>query len=182
MANYKQDSVKFSVLDKHVGLRTNAFWFTVHSVVALPIGGIVSVVFTGAIQAVLETLPARYGSLAHIIGWFGPYVCAVGVALGFLVNRRTLKWAACYVWIVGLAWLTLGMWTEVRHYDPGFYQNCSVLESLANSFFILNGRKCGGGGSTLAGVFFTMPAMNSVAYAVGAWVALRLGKGLFGAQ
>jgi hypothetical protein len=41
------------------------------------------------------------------------------------------------------------------------------------TFLVLNARKCGGGGSTLAGIFFTMPAMSSVVYAAGAWVALR---------
>lgn len=132
---------------------------------------------TGAIQAFLEDLPARDRSWTHTVDWYVPYVCAVGFALGFVVNRRTLKRAACYVWIAGLAWLAVGIWNSVSSYDPRFYQGCSVLENVANSFFILNGRKCGGGGSTLAGAFFTMPAMNSIAYSVGAWVAMRLSEG-----
>jgi hypothetical protein len=140
------------------------------------VGGIVSVLLTGAIENLLEETPARYRPLTHLIDWYGPYVCAVGFALGFVINRRTLKRAACYVWIAGLTWLAVGIGSSVNNYDPHFYQGCSVLENVANSFFILNGRECGGGGSTLGGVFFAMPAMNSVAYAVGAWLALRLRK------
>jgi hypothetical protein len=177
VGNDEQVSVTSPGPQKHTGLRANAFWFTVHSFAALPVGGIVSVLLTGAVQTFLEDLPARYRSLTHVIDWYGPYVCAVGVALGFVVNRRTLKRAACYVWIAGLTWLAVGIGTSVSNYDPRFYQGCSVLEIVTNSLFILNGRKCGGGGSTLAGVIFTMPAMNSVAYAVGAWIAMRLSDG-----
>jgi hypothetical protein len=173
VGTHERVSVTYPGPQKDIGLRANAFWFTIHSFGALAIGGIVSVLLTGAIQTFLEELPARYRFVTHIFDWYGPYVCAVGFALGFVVNRRTLKRVACYVWSAGLTWLAVGIWSSVSNYDPRFYQGCSVLESVANSFIILNGRKCGGGGSTLAGVFFTMPAMNAVAYSVGAWVAMR---------
>jgi len=151
-------------------------WFLLHTLAALLIGGIVSVLLTGAVENVLENLPSRYKTLTQFFDWYPPYVCAVGLILGFVANRGTLKRVACRVWISGAAWLAFGMLDSVRGYDPRFYQGCSPLENVVNAFFVLNGRRCGGGGSTLAGAFFTMPALNSVAYSVGAWVALRFGR------
>jgi hypothetical protein len=152
------------------------FWFIANAFAALVVGGITSVMLAGAAENFLENLPPRYQSLARPLNWYGPYVCAVGLCLGFIANRNMLKRVACWVWAVGVAWLAAGIWDSTRGYDPHFSQGCSAAENVVNAFFVLNGRKCGGGGSTLAGVFFTMPALSSGAYAVGAWVAMGLKK------
>jgi hypothetical protein len=148
-------------------------WFTLHSLAAIPVGGALSVLVTGAVETFIENAPDRQNHLIGLLDWYVPYVCILGFISGFAVNRKTLNLAACYVWLAGVAWLGLGIWDSIHRYDPRFYQGCSALENVGNAFFILNGRKCGGGSSTLAGALFTMPALNSAAYSAGAWVALR---------
>jgi hypothetical protein len=112
-------------------------------------------------------------------GFLNPIWWIPGTALGLFVNRLlgrlTPRCVACWIWIVGVVWLTIGVWDSVRGYDARYYQGCSVLQNVINAFFIADSQRCGGGESTLAGLFFTTPAINSIGYAVGAWLALRFG-------
>jgi hypothetical protein len=103
-----------------------------------------------------------------------PVFWTSGFVLGFLINRGTQTWIAALIWIGGLVWLAFGIWDSVRLYDPRFYQGCSAADNVVNAFFIMSSQRCGGGESTLAGILFTLPAVNSAAYGAGAWLSLRL--------
>jgi hypothetical protein len=99
----------------------------------------------------------------------------VGCALGFLFNRDFPRREACWVWISGLVWLALGVWESVRFYHPRSAHGCSVTENAINALLVMDGRKCEGDESGLAAVFYTMPALSSIAYSLGAWIARRRG-------
>jgi hypothetical protein len=131
--------------------------------------GVASTFLAGGIS---NSLPLPYKPLTDDFGVFNPFMWVLGLIAGFFVNRITLPRYACWVWLAGAGWLALGVWSEVHSYDPRWYQSCTASENVVNAFFVLNGRKCGGGGSTLGGIFFTTPAINSIAYSVGAWIGL----------
>jgi hypothetical protein len=110
------------------------------------------------------------GGLANPVFW------CPGLVLGFLLNRKDSDRSACWVWPIGVAWLAYAIWDSVRGYDPRWYQGCTPWENVVNAFFIADAHKCGGGESSLAGLFFTTPAINSVAYSIGAWLGLLYAK------
>jgi hypothetical protein len=140
----------------HVSLATIASW-----IATLVVVGIIG-----------STLPLRYKPLMEAGGILNPLVWGAALALGFFVNRITCDHSAYWVWLPGIAWLAYAIWDSVHLYDPRWYQGCTASENVVNAFFVLNSRRCGGGESTLSGIFFTVPAANSVAYSVGAWIGL----------
>jgi hypothetical protein len=150
-------------------------WFALHAFAALIFSSFVVFVVLGIAKGILGNSPLKL--IVERGGFANPIVWGPGFILGFFVNRKTLDRVACWVWPMGVAWLAYGVLDSMRGYDPRFYQGCSALENIVNAFFILNAYRCGGGSSTLEGVLFTMPAVSSAAYAVGAWVAMQLGHG-----
>jgi hypothetical protein len=142
------------------------FWFGVHTLIAMLVVGLVSVFALGIIGNLLAASWFESDILAFC------FVLGIGLGIGFLSNLANRGQTACWVWVPGLLWLVFAIWESVRNYDPRWYQGCSATQNVVNAFFILNGRKCGGGGSTLAGVFFTLPALSSIAYSAGAWLLL----------
>lgn len=140
---------------------------------------IVSPFVVMAVYLILENIPWHLKSLAEIGRAADPLFWGPGLILGFLLNYVTRHRAACWVWLSGLAWLAVGILDSVRHYDRRFYQECTAFANVVNAFFVLDSHRCGGGESTLEWLFFTMPALNSVAYAVGAWVAIKYAGNFF---
>jgi hypothetical protein len=144
----------------------SVFWFAVHSLAAVPLAAVISVLSVGFLAGAIP-----YRTLGDVLAWLLTF--AIGCSLGFFVNRDLRQIVPCLVWISGLTWLALGIHGSVRDYDPRWYQGCTAAENVVNAFFVDDSSKCGGGESTLATLFFTMPALSSVAYSVGAWIALR---------
>ena len=140
-----------------------------HALLAMFVCGIASTLLAGGIG---NSLPPIYKPLVDVFGVFNPFMWASGLIVGFFLSRITRARYACWVWLPGVVWLTYGIWGSVHLYDPRWYQGCTASENVVNAFFLLNGRKCGGGESTLAGIIFTTPAINSVAYSIGAWAGL----------
>jgi hypothetical protein len=134
---------------------------------------IVSPIIEAVAALILWNLPLHLKSVADNSGLANPLFWGPGFVLGLLLSYVTRQRAARWVWLCGFTWLAVGVWDSVHHYDSHFYQGCSAFENVVNGFFILNSHRCGGGSSTLEGLFFTMPALNSAAYAVGAWVATK---------
>jgi hypothetical protein len=150
-------------------------WFALHAFAALILSSFVVFVIVGIAKGILGDGPLKL--IVERGGFANPLLWGPGFVLGLLVNRIALNRVACWVWPVGVAWLTYGVLDSMHGYDPHFYRGCSALENVVNAFFILNAYRCGGGSSTLEGVFFTMPAVSCAAYALGASVAMRLGHG-----
>ena len=147
--------------------------FLLHTSAAMIVSPIIVVLLVLSANYIFKSLSFQSKAITEIGGVANPLIWGPGFILGFVVNRATLHCAACWVWLCGIGWLAIGILGSVHNYDARFYQGCSALENVVNAFFILNSHRCGGGSSTLAGLFFTVPAMNSVAYAAGTWVAIR---------
>ena len=143
--------------------------FLLHTSAAMIVGPII----TGIVGYVFGILSYHLKAIGEIGEFANPLIWGPGFVLGFLLSYVTRQRAACWVWLCGLVWIAVGILDSVRYYDPRYSQGCSDFENVLNAFFIMNSHRCGGGSSTLAGLLFTLPAVSSVAYAVGAWVAIR---------
>ena len=141
--------------------------FAVHGIAALYVSSILTVLIAVILHSPHLEPILEFGGIAN------PFLWASGFVLGFLINRSTHTWIAALTWTAGLAWLAAAIWDSVSRYDPRFSQGCSAAEDVLNAFFIVNSYRCSGGES-MAFLFFTLPAVNSVAYSVGAWLSLRL--------
>jgi hypothetical protein len=148
--------------------------FLLHASVAMVIAPIV--VFMVGISAFILFKNSRgidsvlsAGGAANLVLW------APGLILGLLVNRFALKSTACWVWLAGMAWIACGLFASLYTYRARFAGICSPLDSIRYGFF-----SYGSHGSSYCGdhknlMLFTVPAFNSIAYSLGAWVALRFG-------
>jgi hypothetical protein len=156
--------------------------FAKHTLIAMIgsmfVGGFLSIV----IGLVVGRVVPGYWVLLRLLTDvpYSPLFWGSGLPLGFLVNRRTLSGGACWVWIAGILWLGLGALTSYSPYrnhpwyNPPWCppQGCSFLEQIRDNLFDLKGDRCGG--SECAGEFlFTAPAFCSIAYSIGALLALR---------
>jgi hypothetical protein len=154
--------------------------FVLHVFMAMVIGSLIMVAIAIIVAPFLQDAP-RLESVVDWGGFLNPIVWLPGILLGFLVNRFLNRLIpghfACWVWIIGGIWLTAAIGNSVRYYDARYAEGCSIAQRVVNDFLVLNSHRCGGGGeSTLAGLFFTMPAVSSIGYAVGAWLAFRFRK------
>ena len=116
-----------------------------------------------------ETLLEHIPLLVNPLGW-GP-----GFTLGLLVNRVMRSRSACWGWPLSIVWLGYGIWNECREYRfPPWHPAAGDFVHRAWHMFFTSFKDAGAwGGSALAIVIFTMPALGSVAYSLGAWVALH---------
>lgn len=111
---------------------------------------------------------------------YSPLFWGSGLLIGFLLNRRTLSRAACWVWVGGAVWLAIGMLDSYSPpgshpwYNPPWCPpaGCSFVEQVKDGLFDLSGDKCGGS-ECLGEFIFTTPVFASVAYSLGAWLGLR---------
>jgi len=154
--------------------------FVLHTLVAMVICTFLLVMAALVANPLLHNSPSWLRSAVDYGGVLNPVVWIPAIALGFFANRLIkegpFRRVACWVWVVGIVWLSLAIWDSVRHADLRYYQDCSVVQSTVNSFFTLDSTRCQGGESTLAGLFFTIPAINSIGYAIGAAIALPSSK------
>src|SRR5208337_1962494 len=131
--------------------------FLFHTFAAMIVSPFVAVIG----YLIFENVLSHLKSVAEIGGIASPLAWGPAFVLGLLLNYVTRHRAACWVWLCGVAWLAAGIWDSVHLYDSRFYQGCSAFENVINAFFVLNSHRCGGGASTLEGLFFAMPALNS---------------------
>ena len=96
-----------------------------------------------------------------------------GLILGLLVNRFALKSTACWVWLAGMVWIACGVSASLYTYHARFAGICSPLDSIRNGFFSNGSSYCGDPKNLM---LFTVPTFSSIAYSLGAWVALRFGR------
>jgi hypothetical protein len=116
----------------------------------------------------LVVYPLMWVGLGHTLnraGMLGPLSWWGGIALGFLINRRTLSRSACWVWIVGLTLLAAFMFWDVTTFGRSWrYESSQLFSSDCHE------------GSCLLQQFVTAPVLNSIGYSLGAWLALRFTK------
>jgi hypothetical protein len=142
--------------------------FIVHAFVALVMSVVIWILVVPNLPEPILQVVEGVPLLASPLTW-GP-----GFILGFLVNRLTRNRSACRVWSVGTVWLGYGIWDECRIYrfPPWFPPRGDFVHRAWHIFFTSNDAKSWGG-SPLVLVIFTIPALGSIAYSIGAWIALR---------
>jgi hypothetical protein len=157
----------------NAAMRT-AVSFLLHASVAMVISPMV--VFVVVLSAVILFNNSHgINSVLNAGGAANPFLWGTGLILGLLVNRFALKSTACWVWLVGMVWIACGLFASLYTYHARFAGICSPLDSIWNGFF-----SYGSYGSSYCGdhqnlMRFTVPTFNSIAYSLGAWVALRFG-------
>ncbi len=147
-----------------------------HVVVALVGGTLATILIGGLFGAILSkigVLPPRFPVI------FNPFIWLPGFFLGFAVNRFVRHRSAPFVGVVGLVFLVGVMFWDVSilkhggHYPyltPGNYWDYELLVLFSPS------DKACGDSECLGKLFVTAPFVISVAYSIGAWLALRFGK------
>jgi hypothetical protein len=148
--------------------------FLLHATVAMVISPIV--VFAVILSAVVMfNYSHGIQSAFNAGGLANPALWGPGLILGLLVNRFALKSTACWVWLAGIVWIAVGIVASLHTYHVRFLGICSPLDSIKGGFFSFgsNYAYCGGGENVF---LFTVPTFSSIAYSLGAWVALRFGR------
>jgi hypothetical protein len=101
---------------------------------------------------------------------YGPSFWGTALVFGFCLNLamddRSAKWA----WAVGLLWLALWCGVTVAEYGPQWTHGRSLGQELWSEYFSYwhCSEEC------LTQMFVTTPTINSMAYSVGAAIALPL--------
>jgi hypothetical protein len=146
--------------------------FALHGFVALivsPIAGLAaSLIAVLIFHSRSHTNPVNEWGVASVF-LFGP-----GLLFGLLLNRIALRRAACWVWLLGILWMMFGAAVSLHSYRTRFLGICSPFDSILGGFFSIGSGYCGDRSNFSA---FTLPMFSSIAYAIGAWIALRFGRG-----
>jgi hypothetical protein len=140
-----------------------------HTVIAMPVSVVCSVLCGILVQVVLTAvgeggLPRQ----ANFDAWYWPFIWGPALVLGLLVNRRTLQRAACFVWFPGLLWLASGILRIATGWHP---DGVSPMTEVRIELFPRKQGECGMT-ECLGVLFYVWPAINSVAYSIGAAIAL----------
>ncbi|MGD0163413.1 MAG: hypothetical protein ABSB39_13175 [Candidatus Sulfotelmatobacter sp.] len=109
-------------------------------------------------------------------GPFNPLLWLVGVLFGFLINRSRRHRSACFVGVLGLALLFLFMLWEVSAIkrSPGYSRRIGGhYWQYEYDHMLSPHNKNADGEEYLGKLLFTTPALSSVAYSIGAVLALR---------
>jgi hypothetical protein len=149
--------------------------------IVVPLMHILCAMVVSSFIGVLVLAPILSTALPHrsprlyqwMSGALSPIFLASGFFSGLLINSRTHSRSACWVWAVGLLWSVIAVQGSVpyrsrRHPSA----ECSVWEVTESSILNRASANCGSLGDTaLLGI---TPAVTSIGYSLGSWVALRL--------
>jgi len=157
--------------------RRNSVTYVGHLVAAM----VASVIIGGVLAALVQHLIGDVGPknwTLHKVATDAPYsplLWGSALLLGLVVNRRTRNRSACWIWVAGLCWLGLWIWDAVSIYDPRWCQGCSLSQNVWRNFFTVGYNSCLQ--DCLAELFGTTPTLNSIAYSIGAWIAIKRYRG-----
>jgi hypothetical protein len=148
--------------------------FLLHASVAMVISPIV--VFVEGLSAVILFNNSHgINSVLNAGGAANPALWGPGLILGLLVNRFALKSTACWVWLAGMVWMACGLFASLYTHHARFAGVCSPFDSIRYGFFSYPSYGWAYCGDHENLMLFTVPTFNSIAYSLGAWVALRFG-------
>jgi hypothetical protein len=148
----------------------------VHFLTATIGGTFLSVLLTVGIGLALSPLRIRVPDLGPI---FNPFVWLAGVFLGFSMNRSRRHRSACFVGVLGIVLLFLLMLWDVSviKHSPGFSSRLGGHYWQYEYDHMLSPHNQNADGEEYLGkLLFTTPALSSVAYSIGAWLALRYSR------
>lgn len=146
--------------------------FLLHASMAMVISPVAAMVVGLGAVIVFNNSPG-INSVLSAGGVANPLLWGPGLILGLLANRLALKSTACWVWLVGMVWIACGVFASLYTYHARFAGICSPLDSIRNGFFSYASNYCGDDENVM---LFTVPTFSSIAYSLGAWVALRFGR------
>jgi hypothetical protein len=144
----------------------------VHFLTATILGTILSFLLAIGTAVALSPFKIRLPELAPI---FDPFVWLAGLILGFLMNRFRRHRSACFVGALGMALFFLLMLWEVSliKYSPGYSARIGGHYWQYEYDHMLSPHNKNPDGEEYLGKFlFGTPALCSVAYSIGAWLAL----------
>jgi len=100
---------------------------------------------------------------------YSPLFWGFAFFLGLFLNRIIPTHSAKSVWIVGVLWLIFWGASDISAYDPRWCNGCSLPQYVWYSYFSYWNctQEC------LGQLLGTAPMLNSVAYSLGAAVALK---------
>ncbi len=150
--------------DKSAGdLGREAFWFTVHTLVAVLILVVVVAAIGMSHPSIDATEPKLLGTLLAFI------VPLIG---GFLIVKAKPDPIAGYVWISGLlVFSVVCVWVLDLPTGPGLCEKCGAVEKLTRTFFDINhGSGLMGGDGLLVGTWIPL---SMIGYAIGAKLGLE---------
>jgi hypothetical protein len=103
---------------------------------------------------------------------FAPAIAFTALLLGYFVSYRVFRaHAARWIWVLGLLWLTFGMFDETKFWSPSWSSEKSRAGYALAQFFGPSSKS--GASEGLLEVFYTMPFVASVMYSVGSYVRKR---------
>lgn len=146
--------------------------FLLHAALAMVISPIAALV-VGLGAVIVFNNSHGINSLLNAGGAANPFLWTPGLILGLLVNRIRLNSTACWVWLVGMVWMAIGIFSALLYYHSRFAGICSPLDSITNGFLFSVPRQpyCGDRENL---ILFTLPTLSAIAYSLGAWIVLRL--------
>ena len=147
--------------------------FALHAFAAVVVSPIATVV---ALFAAVLTFHNSSGinSVLNAWGVANPYMWGLGLVLGMLLNRIALRRTACYVWLVGVAWMAFGIVVSLYSYSVRWLGICSPFDTIMRGFFSVGSNiYCGDQANIMS---FTLPTFSSIGYSLGAWAAMLYGS------
>jgi hypothetical protein len=139
-----------------------------HALVAMVVTVILGVILAGELGHALK--------LSSQNRWvdvpYSPVIWGTALICAYLLNVRFQSRASMWVWTFGLTWFVILLADVLRFHDPRWCQGCSLARDIWNTYFAWDYRKCADS-NCLGEVFGTTPLVNSIAYSLGAWLAMR---------
>jgi hypothetical protein len=138
----------------------------VHNITAI-VGCGYCAAFTGAV-IIRATGFDPASSNTNLLMWYSPAVWWAGLFLGFVLNWRKRDYAACMTWLSGILLLSLlasDLFWVTRSWD----------QTRADIFPLWRGEHSPDDELGIIQLFFVWPAINSIAYSLGASIPLLLG-------
>lgn len=153
----------------------NAVRLVFHVMIAAGVSLAIVTIVAGVFVAPLVKWVGSQSFLGIVLGGlYSPQIWAPGLLLGYLINRTWQDRSACWVWVVGVGWLAYGIWAECRvdRFPAWYPAKGDFLQRAWHMFFTSNDAKTWGDTGLLL-FLFTMPALNTITYSVGARLALH---------
>jgi hypothetical protein len=132
--------------------------FALPSIAALIVSPIIAFLVGGTAIVPFNNSP-RINSVLNAGGAANPFLWIPGLLLGLLVNWFVLRRTACRVRLVGIACMAYGIFAPLHSYRYQWSGTCSPFDGVMNEFSFEDARRCGGNGTILSAIDFTLPLL-----------------------
>jgi hypothetical protein len=140
--------------------------FLLHTMLAMVVSPVLGAIITLALRPLL----GDSGNALFDVP-YGPLFWIPALFVAFFVNRKLHNDSAKWIWTIGLLWLIGRMVITLRWYDSRWCNGCSASQFIWYSYFSYRNciQEC------LGQLLATLPMLSSVAYSIGASLALKFG-------